>query len=283
MPYFILYKIGEFVALHSPIWFSYRLAGFVSLIKYLFSPRERQEIVANLALVLPNKDLKTLRRYSREIFVNFSEYLVDFFRFSKVDPDYIKKHVEIINLDYIDETLKKGKGLIIVSAHLGSWELGGAIMGALGYPLNAVAMDHKNRRVNKFFVKQRENKNIKVISMNFALRKCFSVLNNNEILALVGDKDFSNGGMNVKFFGKKALLPKGPAFLSLKLGAPIIPAFTIRTHEDNFQLIFEKPVEFTPSGDFDKDVVNLIECYGSRLESCIRKYPTQWYCFRRFW
>ena len=283
MLFFFLYYIGAIVALSIPVRVSYKIASFIVAIKYLLSLSERREMVENLKLVLPGKDLKTLKGYAREIFRNFSMYLVDFFRFKKVDLQYVKEHVELVNKNFIDEALQKGKGAIILSAHLGSWELGGAAMGVVGYPINVVALDHKNKLVNKFFIRQRQMKNERVISIGIALKKCFRVLKNNELLAIVGDKDFTNNGLVSKFFGKDTLLPKGPAVFSLKTGAAIIPGFVIRDHDENCRLIFEKPIEYAPSGDFEKDVINLTACCAKVLEDCIRRYPTQWYCFRKFW
>lgn len=283
MLFFLLYKIGIILALIFPVRIGYKVAGFISDIKYLFSPLERREIVENLKLVLPDTDVKTLRRYSKEIFRNFSKYLVDFFRFEKVDLDYVKGHVEIVHKDYIDEALKKGKGVMILSAHLGNWELGGITMGLLGYPMNAIVLEQKNKLVNRFFVNQREMKNEKVIPMSFAARKCLNVLMNNELLAIMGDKDYTNNGVIVKFFGRDTLFPKGPAAFSLKTGAVIVPGATIRTDKDYFKLIFDKPVEYSPGADFDKDLTALAQRCADALEDFIRKYPDQWYCFRRFW
>ena len=280
---FILYKIGATMALIVPPRIGYTIATLIVYFKYPFSYRERHEIVENLKLVLPGTDVKTLISYSRKIFINFSKYLVDFFRFKKVDLKYIEEHVEIVHRDYIDEALKKGKGAIILSAHLGSWELGGAVMGLLGYSFNAIVLSHEDKLVNNFFVSQRQMKNEKVISIDFALRKCFSALAKNELLAIVGDKDYAKTGVVVKFFGKDTLLPKGPAIFNLKMGAAIIPGFTIRASGDNFKLVFEKPIEYSPSGDFEADVKNFTELCGKALEKAIRQYPTQWYCFRRFW
>ena len=283
MLFFIIYKIGSLVALACPTMICYKIASILSGIKYTYSRTEQKEMVGNLKKIFPEKDLKTLKRYSKKIFENFSKYLVDFLKFEKLDLAYIKDNVEIVNRHYVDDGLKRGKGVITISAHLGNWELGGAIMGILGYPTNVIALDHKNKLVNRFFVNQRRINGEKVIPISVALRQCFCTLKNNELLAILGDKDFSKNGVVVKFFGCDTLLPKGPAVFSLKTGASIVPSFVIRTNEDKFKLIFEKPIQYSPSGNFDKDVVNLIELYSKVMETYIKNYPTQWYCFRKFY
>ena len=280
---YVLYRLGEFIALCVPVKASYALAVLISDIKLIFSPSELREMVENLRLIQPGVDEKTLRRCARQICANFSKYLVDFFRFRKVDLSYLEKRVEITGRHFIDEALKRGKGAILLSAHLGSWELGGAILGVLGYPISVIALDHKNRRVNNFFISQRKSRNENIISTKFAIRKCLAALANNNLIAIVGDKNFSNTGTVVKFFGKDTLLPKGPAFFSLKTQTVIIPAFSVRVEGDNFNLILGKPIEFRPEGDLEKDINRLTQLCAWEIERCIKQYPAQWYCFRRFW
>ena len=103
------------------------------------------------------------------------------------------------------------------------------------------------------------------------------------MVALVGDRDFTEKGIIINFFGKPMHFPEGPAALSLMTGAPIVPGFMFRNPDDSFTLRIEKPVEFSPSGDKDKDLVGLINVYKKVMEDYIRKYPEQWYVFRKFW
>ena len=79
----------------------------------------------------------------------------------------------------------------------------------------------------------------------------------NKLIALVGDRVFNSNGILIDFFGLPTRIPEGPAAFSLKAGAPIIPAFMRRNADDRFTLVFEKPIEFEPSGDKDKDIRDL--------------------------
>lgn len=275
--------MGEFLALRLPVALSYRIAALLSRVKYIFSPSERREMIENLRCVLPHNSNKELKEYGKGILANFSLYLVDFFRFKKIDLKYIKEHVKVVGENHLDDALAKGKGVILLTAHLGNWELGGAVIGVLGYPMNVLALDHKNKLVNDFFVNQRRMKGERIISIHFAIRRSIAALANNEFIAILGDKDFTNTGVVTKFFDKDSLMPKGPAVLSLKTGAVIIPGFLIRIKGEKSMLFFERPVEYSPTGDFDKDILKLTELCTGRIEEVIKRYPTQWYCFRRFW
>ncbi len=281
---FILYKIGQFLALILPLKFSYRLAQGLANLKCFFTPRDRWAVMDNLKAVTGEKDKRALKKYAYQVYVNFAKYLIDFFRFSNIDSDYIKKYIKIEDLNYVDNALKKGKGLIILTAHLGNWELVGTIVAKLGYSLNAIVLNHKQRLVNHFFAKQRSlGGGMTAIPLGASLKKVFSCLSRNEILAIVADRDFLKNGRKINFFNKLSVIPKGPAFLSLKFGSPIIPCFVLRERDDTFRLVFDKPIDFLPTGNIDSDLTSLTQACVKVLEKYINKYPAQWYMFRRFW
>lgn len=275
---YILYRTGEFIALHLPLWLSYKIAVFVSDLHYIFSAADRRAVTGNLKAIFPEKRNQEIRNIRIWMFRNFAKYLVDFFRFSKIDGGYIKKNIKIENINHLDEALSRKKGVIILTAHLGNWELGGVVVALSGYPFWVVALPHKSKKVDKFFNFQRESKGVKVIPLGKAARQCLNVLSENKVLALAGDRDFSEKGAIVEFFGKPAMFPEGPAAFSLKTGCAIVPGFMIRNKDDSFTLRFEGAINHN-----DNDPLKLIERYKIVIEEYIRKYPEQWYMFRKFW
>lgn len=279
---YLLYRIGEFVALSLPIKLGYWLAVFISDIRYLFAFADRKTITGNLKAIFPEKTDREIRRIRIRVFRNFAKYLADFFRFSKFDKEWVKKHIGVENAHYLDEALKKGKGVVVLSAHLGNWELGGAVIGLLGYPFWVVVRPHKHKKVDDFFNARRQSKGLKIIPLGKSARQCFRVLKENQLLGLVGDRDFTDGGVVLDFFGRPAFFPQGPAELSLKTGAAIIPGFMIRNGDDTCTLKIYKPVEFSPTGSPD-DLKRLMKLYINIFEDAIRRHPEQWYMFRRFW
>ncbi|HOU36078.1 MAG TPA: lysophospholipid acyltransferase family protein [Candidatus Omnitrophota bacterium] len=280
MFYYSLYKIGQWLALHLPLKFSYALAVLISDLHYIFADKDRLYTKGNLRAIFPEKPGREIRRIRRAMFRNFAKYLVDFFRFPLIDKAYVSKYITIKNLSYLEEAIAQNKGVILLTAHLGNWELGGLVLGALGYKFWAVALPHKNKQVNDFFNRRRESKGITVIEFGKAARMCLNVLRNKKLLALVGDRDFSNdAGTVIELFGRKTYLPKGPAGFALKTGAVILPGFMVRNRNDTFTLLLEKPVECNRSDTLE----SLTNRYKTVFEDYIRKYPHQWYMFRRFW
>ena len=188
---YYLYRLGQFIAVCLPLRFVYAIAVFLADLYYFFALSDRRSVEANLRVIFPQESTLTLRKISRKVSRNFAKYLVDFFRFEKIDLKYIKKNIKLENLHYFDEALKNGKGTIVLTAHLGNWELGGVVIAQLGYPFSAVALPHKNKKVNDFFDAQRKRKGVKVISIGKAIRSCISEIRNNHMVALVGDRDFT--------------------------------------------------------------------------------------------
>lgn len=280
---YILYKIGQFISLHLPLKIAYKLAVFVSDLHYMMADKDRLAVKENLKVIFPEKSEREIHRIRIRMFRNFAKYLVDFFRFSKIDNEYIKKNIQLENIHYIDEALSKGKGAIILSAHIGNWELGSVVVAVLGYPLWIVALPHKHKNVNNFFNFQRQLKGIKVIPLGRAVRQCLNLLKDNGIVALAGDRDFSEKGIVLDFFGKPTFLPEGPAAFCLKTGAPIVPGFMLRDKDDKFTLKMGKPLEAVTSNNDKKYLQELIIKYKTIIEDYIRSYPEQWYMFRRFW
>ncbi|MFH1655432.1 MAG: lysophospholipid acyltransferase family protein [Candidatus Omnitrophota bacterium] len=278
---YIYYKIGIFLANKLPLKGAYALARFISDIHFIYSKADRVAVLNNLRVILPNR--KNHLGIAINVFRNFSIYLVDFFRTPKFDKAMLKDKVDVVGLEYVDEALKKGKGIIAGSAHLCNWELGGLIMGLLGYPVSVVAFPHRNKRINDYFNYQRQSKGVGVIPVGKAARKCIESFKNNEIIGLVGDREFTEHGMVIDFFGKKTLIPKGLATLSLLTGAPIIMGLVIRGKDNNFKFIWEKPIEPVSTGDKEKDIHDLTRKYLEVIERYIRKYPDQWLMFRKFW
>ena len=278
------YRIGKFLALHLPLNISYALATFLSEMHYLSSKKDRVIVRENLKAILADASPREINRITHEVFRNFGRYLNEFFRFTELDKEFIDRHVKIEGMDYVDEALRKGKGIISLSAHLGNWELGGITFAMLGYPFVAVTLLHSDQRINNFFNLHRECKGVTVVHVKTGMRECFRSLRQNKIIALMGDRDFTNTGILVDFLGRPALIPRGAAVFHLRTGARIVPVFMIREgSSDYFRLVFEKPIEFTPTGNEEADIMALTNICIKVIESYIRRYPEQWLMFRPFW
>ncbi|MCD6229153.1 MAG: lysophospholipid acyltransferase family protein [Candidatus Omnitrophica bacterium] len=277
---YYFFVLGRWVAILLPRKISYLLASIIARVKFFFSKRDRENLIYNLLPILKNK--KTAYQYARKIVENFAYYLVDFFRFSKIDSEFIEKYVKLIRIDFLQNLIKENKKIIALTAHLGNYELGGALTSILGYKVYAVALPHKDERTNSFFNHQREVCGVEVTSTGIGIKKCFQALKSRKILALLGDKDFSGKGKKVKMFGKTCILPRGVANFSLKTDAYIIPSFLIRENKYTYSLIFDTPISPYRENKKKTEEEIIQEC-AKILEKYIARYPEQWYMFEKYW
>lgn len=274
---YYFYIIGKAIALFFPRKIAYCLAKRLATCQYYFSKKDRAIVIGNLSPIISDKIKR--EECAKKVFINFSYYLVDFFRYSKLNTDFVKKHVRLSGIDNLEEAMRQKKGVIAVTAHLGNYELAGAVTSLLGYKVNAVALSHKDKRINDFFNKQREIVDINVVSAGIAIKKCFSLLRDGQLVAFLGDRVFSGSGIKVNMFSSQTLLPRGPAFFALKTQAVILPAFFVRENENFYHLIFERPINTKVL----KTEEGIVREYSMVLEKYISMYPDQWYLFMPYW
>ncbi|RKY34287.1 MAG: hypothetical protein DRP78_06770 [Candidatus Omnitrophota bacterium] len=282
---YFFYRLGRFIARILPVYWGYAIANFLARVKYIFAVEERVSMEDNLRVIL-GTDAPCIPEYIKVIYSNFCKYLVDFFRSERIDQKFLDKFIQVQGIESMDEALAKGNGVLGFTAHIGNWELCAQILSVLGYKMNALALPHSNSHVNNFFDQQRKVTGVKVIAVGKSIRKCFSALKRNEIVGILGDKDFSGiNGVYVDFFSKKMLMPRGPAVLSLRTNAAIVPGFVIRDEKNSrkFKYIFEKPIYPVRTGDENKDIEALTQKLAKIIEKYVRKYPQQWFAFNRFW
>ncbi|MFQ5952805.1 MAG: lysophospholipid acyltransferase family protein [Candidatus Omnitrophota bacterium] len=279
-----LYIIGFYLIKIMPLRASYFVSDLAANIYYLFAKKDRENLAENLKIVLgPDADDKKIEKCIRGIFINFARYLVDFFKFTEFTQDFISRKAEFVGIENLDKCLSEGKGAIALTPHLGNWELGAALIAAKGYPLTAIVLEHKDKRIDDFFTRQRRINNLKLVPLGMQVKQCFGFLKNNEILAIAGDKDYTSTGDQAEFFGKTAFIPKGPAVFSLRTGAPIIVTTCVRKKDDSFVIRFEEPIRYKPTGDEEKDIRALMGEYLAKFENRIREHPDQWYAFQKIW
>lgn len=282
---FYLYKFGQFLIRRISLENAYALAMFISDIQYYLSFRDRRAVKNNLKIILGSDKDDPVK--AREVFRNFGKYLVEFFRIAnELDERFIQEKVKVVNRQFLDEAVAKAKGVVVLTAHVGNWELGGLVLGMMGYPTLAITLSHKERPVNELFNKQRELRGVISVPIRKAVHRCLSALRNNKFIAVLADRDFTSSGEVIKFLGQDVLIPKGAALFACKTGATILPTFFMRQADNTFTLEFEKPIYAAtaqPGQISQSEMVAVMKEYAVVIENKIRQYPTQWLMFRVFW
>ncbi len=283
--YYVAFVFSKLVLL-IPYRFSVgALAEFFGRMAYLFAWGAVNKARRNLHMCFPEKSEKEIISITKQIFINQAKNFFELASFPKMDSAFLKSVSSIENRHLIKEGLKKGKGILFVSAHTGNWEITAAAVADFGVPVNVVAKKIYIDGLNDMLVNYRTSKNVNVILRNApdSARKLLKALKKGEIIAMLIDQDTQVPGVFVDFFGKEAWTPSGLAVMALKTGAEVLVGLDQRIGKYGHKTVISGPVKVEPSGDFDKDVVNLTQKATTLLEDHIRKYPDQWVWFHERW
>ena len=269
-----------------PQRFLYCIALRIADLNYYWLDRKgRAAVESNLRRVLPDAIPARINKETRWVFRNFSKYLTEFFRFRHFDLDWFKTNMSMFGLEFVDAALARGKGCIVSSAHLSNWELGAAGLSIMGGKKMTVSVAmHRYGRINDLFMRERASKGLLVADMEKdAALVMLRALRRNEVVGIMGDRDPTQQGVMVNFFGRECRFPQGPARLSISTGAPLIPAFCLRRSNDSFTTVFLPPVPIPSEGSRDKKVRLMAQRYADIIAETIRVHPEQWGVFYPFW
>jgi len=270
---------------HLPLKSCYKLAAGVGDLVYIFWPEGRRNVLANMRQVLaPEATDREIRDTARRSFRNYVRLLVDFARASTTDPATIEARLKATGWEHLDEAFRHGKGVLLVASHLGNWEVAGLALASRGYHVSAVSESFANERIDRLAVESRAAQGIELIPMEYALKRVYTALRRNEAVGLVTDRPLSpDEGTPVQFFGRSITWPSGPAVLALRTGAKIITGCLVRNEDGDYTGEMYPALEFETTDDQDADVQRITQQIVSIQEDLIRRYPDQWYMFRRMW
>ena len=294
MKYFVrylLFKLLMFSTCVLPLRFGYWVALRIADLGYFLGDRRgRESVIRNLRTVLPDASEQQIRFEARWVFRNWGKYLCEFFRFREFGAQYFLKNCLLPHPEHLVEAFKRGKGVIILSAHFSNWEMGAAYFSVhCGYPVSSLVVRQVSPLLENMFLKERAANRTKLIYIDEDPRKLMRALRNNEMVCILGDRDPTGNGVEVTFFGRKCRFPQGPARLALSTGCALVPGVVRRCSNDSFLMsthaMLEVP-EITDPEIKDKkaeQVRLLTQQFADYLEKEIREAPEQWPAFYDVW
>jgi len=234
------------------------------------------------------KTLDEIQKLAKDVFYHFTLTPLEtlYFVANAHKAETLIQSITIEGKRYLDEALAKGKGVIGLGAHLGSFTLLGTRLAIEGYPFNIVINEGSFPNLSKRLARYQKILGQKPFSpkRNISMVKnSLNCLRQNEILYLIADEQQRRGGIPVPFFGQVAYTPPGPAIFSVKTGAPILPMFILREGGLPMKLVIYPPVELEGSPDQKEEVEQLTAQFTKVIEETIRKYPEQWAWLNRRW
>jgi lauroyl/myristoyl acyltransferase len=243
---------------------------------FWLSAAQRRAALDNYAAVLGrDRSDPEVSHVARRAFQNYGRMLMDFLLLGSLSREELLKRVTIDGLDQLDAALAKGRGAIMAVPHMGSWDMAGSYAGALGYPVAAVA-ERFPGSMNDAVIRTRQRFGLDVIALGrSAVRAITKALEANSVVALLCDLE-QGPGVTVRFFGRTAIVPAGPAAFALKTGAALMPAYQYMTSPGQHHVQLDPPMGW-PVGETKE---RLMQRVVTRFEDFIKEHPDQWYAFR---
>ena len=202
---------------------------------------------------------------------------MDYGRFDTITDEALDRLIPSAqNLHFLEESFSKGRGVILVTGHIGNWELGALFFARHGFRINVVTIPEGRERIDSIRGAYRLRQDIRTIVVDgspFSSLEIVAALRRGEIVAMLVDRWEGADGVPAKFFGVERRFPRGPFVLSRATGAPILPAFIVR--DGNIYRGEVDPPFFMEEPEDEPGARRVSES----LERMIRTYPDQWYNF----
>ena len=284
--YSLRYRVGEHVLrgfvrvlpLFSP-WLVLSYMRFMARASFLFLSTYRKRMEENLVAVFGN-DLSAQERKALvwAAWLSFARGLLDTTQVMHYSKEHILSTVALEGEEHIKRALEQGKGVLALSAHLGSFTMIGARLAAAGFPFSVVVKQPADERFARLIDGYRAQIGIHTISAKprrEAVRNILKALRRNHIVLVIAD-EFKSGDVMVEFLGLKVPAPRGPATLALRTGAITLPMFVTRAADDSLRLSVGAPIAAVECADLETSVVATTALYTRYIEAAVRKTPDQW-------
>jgi KDO2-lipid IV(A) lauroyltransferase len=263
-----------------------RFGGYLGRASFHFLSKERRTAQANIKMALGNeRSPDELNRILRSNFENLGKGLIEILNMSRLRREELEELVELEGEEHLKRAYAEGQGVILITGHIGNWELMGAFLAHRGYPLHVIAAPLYDPRIDEWINQSRALFDIQTISRGTpsSSRKILAVLRKREILGLLIDQDTRVEGVFVDFFNRKAYTPSGAASLALRSGAVTLTCFIIRLPGNRHRITIQKPISLISTGDYQKDLVLNTALFTRSIEDYVRHYPEQWVWMHRRW
>jgi lauroyl/myristoyl acyltransferase len=284
--YYWAHVVGSWLMRFVPVRFVYWMLGWATPLFLAFFARAHFErAAANMRQVVgPHASDKHIRRLTRSAFTNYARYMVDLLRLPYLDTTQLAKNVVIHGWENVEAAFSQGLGVVIVTGHIGSWDLAGAAFVGLGRTIGVLTDTLEPPRWNERVQRIRTHVGMRAIPIESGVREMLATLRRREGLAVLVDKPLTEDGVAVSFFGRTTRVPSGAATLALRTGSPVLPAALLHDPTGSGYVAYiGEPIPTQRARRSATEVEELTQRMMGWLEGIIRQYPDQWYMFRPMW
>jgi len=239
----------------------------------------------NLALALPEASAKDRSRILRLLFRNLGWQLVEFCRLPRYTPENTRGWIRTEGIEHFLAAQARGKGVLVLTGHLGAWELSSFYHSLMGHPMGMVIRRLDNRPLDQYVNRVRCLHGNQVLHKDDFARGLLHAMRRGGTVGILMDTNMTPPqGEFVQFFGITACTASGLARIALKTGAAVLPGFCLwEEKEQQYVLHFGPELRFARTADHEADVLVATQQCNDVLESWIRRYPDQWLWIHRRW
>lgn len=240
-------------------------------------PYERRKTLAALERAFPQASEAWRRQTGSDVFANLGVCAAEFFRMADLDAAGLDAMVSSVSgFEHLEGPIKRGQGVVAVTAHLGHWELLAAWTAAR-VPVSVVARQAFNATLDEALVARREQHKVHVFGRNTAVRPILKWLKDGNCLGVLCDQDTGVDSLYVSYFGQPAKTPSGAAFLAQVTGAALVTGFCFREPDGRYRLEFAPAIPVPPRGDGGAmELWDAVQEYTRRTEDAVRRQPGSW-------
>lgn len=241
-------------------------------------------VETQIAFAFPEYDAARIQHVAVQSYENLGRTSIEAAIMEHRSPaDLIALFEQVDGWECLDAALVAGRGALLVTGHLGNWELGGSYFAARGVPIDAIARHMSNRIFERYLTRVRQRFGVNVVFDEEAVRTTPRSVRANRVVGFLSDQGVLGLASSfVPFFSRLAKTPRGPAVFALRLHVPVVFAVAVRQPSGKYRLIVE-PIEVVHTGDREADTVALVARYTARMEYWVRQYPEQYFWQHRRW
>ena len=281
---FRAFRIVQWLMERLPRRLAYALAIVIARFAFIFARSARRMLQMNLRAALPEVSDKELRLITWNNFRNHSKAYADLMRLPRARVEELRPLLHIEGAEHLEAARAYGRGVLVVSAHMGSWEIAAAIWSATIAPVSLFAEELEPRELYEWYRRTRARLGISVLPLTRAgLRQVVRALEAEEMVVTAIDRDILGSGLVMDFFGRPAHIPEGPAAIAIRKGTPLLPVCVYRLADDSYQAVGYPPILAEPTGDRDRDLRQVMNRLVAHLEEIIRAHPDQWHMPHSVW
>lgn len=260
-----------------------QVGAWLGVMAYRLGIRARV-VETQVAFAFPDYSATWVRDVARESYRNLGRTSIEAALMEHRSPDDLLALFDRVDgWEHMDNARVQGRGALLVTGHLGNWELGGSYFAARGVPIDAIARHMSNRIFERYLTRVRERFGVKVVFDELAVRHTPRSVKANRIVGFLSDQGVLGLASSfVPFFGRLAKTPRGPAVFALRMRVPVIFTVAVRQPSGKYRLIVES-IAVDDTGDREADTIALVANYTARMEYWVRQYPGQYFWQHRRW